>query len=152
MFDHSQKQRAKRKIRASIRLTDGLDYEGYVFCTMHERFGDSLNDDRPFMPFETIDGEIMYFSKDCVRSAIPRDGDAVEESFANPYHVIGVEENASIEMIKEAYHKQVRNVHPDRLNGLDLPKEMINLANDIMARLNAAYSRLVEKTDTKAAE
>lgn len=152
MFDHSQRQRAKRKVRTTIKMADGATLEGHIFCTMHERFGDALNDDRPFMPFETIDGELMYLSKESVRSAIPRDGDAVEESFTNPHQILGVEENASIEKIKEVYHKQVRNVHPDRLNGLDLPKEMVNLANDIMARLNAAYARLIEKADVKAAE
>lgn len=58
----------------------------------------------------------------------------------NPYSILGVSETASKEEIKKAYHKLVKENHPDRfLNEEDKKK-----ATERLAKINEAYN-IIEK-------
>jgi DnaJ like chaperone protein len=53
-----------------------------------------------------------------------------------------VSPHATDEEVKRAYRVKVRRLHPDTLQGKDLPEEVIATVNDQMARVNAAWSAI----------
>lgn len=61
---------------------------------------------------------------------------------ADPYGVLGVARDASDEEIKRAYHKLVMENHPDKLVAQGMPQEFIDLANEKLARINAAHDTI----------
>ncbi|MFO1081196.1 MAG: TerB family tellurite resistance protein [Reyranellaceae bacterium] len=59
-----------------------------------------------------------------------------------PCVVLGIDPLATDEQIREAWLRQVRAHHPDRLIAQGLPEEAIALANRKLALINDAYDRL----------
>src|SRR5581483_10267412 len=62
----------------------------------------------------------------------------------DPHRILGLREGASLDEIRSAYRKLVRDHHPDRLIAQGLPPECIALATARVARINAAHDRLVK--------
>src|SRR5467141_2201988 len=60
----------------------------------------------------------------------------------DPHAILGVEHDAALAAIREAYHRLVRESHPDLVIARGLPPECIALATARIARINAAYDRL----------
>jgi len=63
---------------------------------------------------------------------------------ADPYRVLGVPPSIGDQDLKAAYRKLVRENHPDRLTAEGMPEEFVDLANQKLAAINAAYDK-VEK-------
>ncbi len=61
---------------------------------------------------------------------------------SDPYAIVGVSRGDSDEEIKAAHRKLVRENHPDRLVAQGMPQEFIDLANERLAKINAAYDRI----------
>ncbi len=66
------------------------------------------------------------------------DDDGGEDAHA----ILGVEPGSPPAAIREAYHRLVRETHPDLVIAQGLPPECIALATARVARINAAYDRL----------
>jgi DnaJ like chaperone protein len=64
----------------------------------------------------------------------------------DPYAVLGVTSAASAEEIRVAYHKLVRETHPDVLIAKGAPPENLAIATARIARINAAHDCLVKGT------
>ncbi len=64
----------------------------------------------------------------------PADGD--------PYAILGVNHDDEDAAIKAAHRKLVLENHPDKLVAEGLPQEFIDLANDKLAKINAAYDKI----------
>ncbi len=62
----------------------------------------------------------------------------------DPYDMLGVERGASMAEIKKHYKSLVRKLHPDKQIAAGVPAEMVRLATERMARINAAYSVLTK--------
>ena len=62
----------------------------------------------------------------------------------DPHAILGVGPDASAGAIREAYHRLVRESHPDLVIAQGLPPECIALATARVARINAAYDRLAK--------
>ena len=60
----------------------------------------------------------------------------------DPYEVLDVSRDASDADVKAAYRKLTRENHPDVLMAKGVPQEFIDLANEKMAAINAAYDRI----------
>ncbi|MEZ5830261.1 MAG: TerB family tellurite resistance protein [Dongiaceae bacterium] len=64
---------------------------------------------------------------------------------ADPYTILGTSRLASNEEIKAAWRKLVRDTHPDKLMAQGLPREFIELANEKLATINAAYDKIAKE-------
>jgi len=60
----------------------------------------------------------------------------------DPYEVLGLDHDASDDEVKATYRKLIRENHPDQLIAQGLPQEFIDLANEKMASINAAYDTI----------
>ena len=67
---------------------------------------------------------------------------ALGEMECEPCIVLGIDPLASDEQIREAWLRQVKAHHPDRLIAEGLPEEAIKVANRKLALINDAYDRL----------
>jgi DnaJ like chaperone protein len=67
-----------------------------------------------------------------------------EEEAEDPHAILGIDRDASLGAIREAYHRLVRESHPDLVIAQGLPPECIALATARVARINAAYDRLAK--------
>jgi DnaJ like chaperone protein len=64
---------------------------------------------------------------------------------ADPYAILGVDEDASDEEIRRTYLMLVRENHPDRLIGRGVPEEFIKLATGKLAAINGAYEKILKE-------
>ncbi|HXO00867.1 MAG TPA: molecular chaperone DjiA [Stellaceae bacterium] len=62
----------------------------------------------------------------------------------DPHAILGLPTGASAEEIRVAYHRLVRETHPDALMSQGLPPELLERATARIARINAAHDRLVK--------
>lgn len=62
---------------------------------------------------------------------------------ADPYAVLGVAHDASDVEIKRTYRLLVRENHPDSMIARGVPPEFVRMANDKLARINAAYEMIL---------
>ena len=58
------------------------------------------------------------------------------------YKILGLSENASLEEVSNQYRKLIKEYHPDKLQGMGLPKEFIELANQKLSAINKAYTEI----------
>ena len=62
----------------------------------------------------------------------------------DPYSILGVSADVSLEDLRLARKQFVRNNHPDQLIAQGLPREMIELANARLASFNDAYDEIAK--------
>ena len=141
MFDSSEKI-TKQKINVEIELEDGKSLVGYMFLKPQGRLTDMMNDERIFLPFETMDGNFFVLKKSACLSVSPIASEADVYVGNNPFQILGVSDNAALDEIKQRYHALCAENHPDRLNSMGLSKEFIDLATTNMSRINDAWTRV----------
>jgi DnaJ like chaperone protein len=64
---------------------------------------------------------------------------------ADPYTILGVTRAMSNDEIRAAWRKLARDNHPDRLIAQGLPEEFVNMANEKLATINAAYDKVANE-------
>lgn len=67
----------------------------------------------------------------------------------DPYTVMGVDRSISDDDLKSEYRRLMRENHPDRMVAEGLPPEMVEIANDKVAAINAAYDRICKERGIK---
>ena len=139
-MDAKSNKRQRRKIAVNLDAGDGEELV-YMFVYPTERVIDTLNDDREFLPFERPDGSLTIVAKKIIRRLSPMElGRRVDEK--DPYDLLGVPISATDAEVKDAYHRAVSAVHPDRVRSLGLPADFLELATRRAALLNDAYRRI----------
>ena len=68
---------------------------------------------------------------------------------ADPYAILGLTRKAPDAEVKSTYRKLIREYHPDTLVAKGLPQEFVDVANDKMAAINAAYDRIEKERGLK---
>jgi DnaJ like chaperone protein len=68
---------------------------------------------------------------------------------ADPYTVLGVRREQPDAEIRAAWRRLMRENHPDKLMAQGLPAEFIELANEKVAAINAAYDRIAKERGIK---
>jgi DnaJ like chaperone protein len=60
----------------------------------------------------------------------------------DPYVILAIDRSISNEDLKSAYHRLVRENHPDSLIGRGVPPEFVRTATERLAAINGAYERI----------
>ncbi len=131
----------KNKLLVEVEFDSGTLWTGYLFVGQQQRLSDLMNDERVFLPFEMLDGSIEIFVKSHTRRVKPIARANAAGDSENPFHIFGLSETVGETALREAYHRKVQELHPDKLASLGLSDELIRFAHERMARLNEAYSR-----------
>jgi DnaJ like chaperone protein len=67
----------------------------------------------------------------------------------DPYGVLGIDAQTSDEDVKKTYRRLIRENHPDILVAKGMPQEFIDVANQRMAAINAAYDQIEKQRGLK---
>lgn len=62
----------------------------------------------------------------------------------DPYVILGLPSGASMAEVKKHYRKLARELHPDKQVAGGMPEELVIIASDRLARINAAYNEIVK--------
>ena len=66
----------------------------------------------------------------------------VPDAEPDPYQVLGLEPDASMEEARKAWQQMVRDCHPDRMMARGVPEEMVKLAEKRLIAANRAYEEI----------
>tara|TARA_R110000868_G_scaffold102678_3_gene282893 strand:+ start:19608 stop:20312 length:705 start_codon:yes stop_codon:yes gene_type:complete len=61
----------------------------------------------------------------------------------DPYLILGITPDISSDDLRKAYHRLVRENHPDTLIARGVPKELVSIANEKLATINVAYEKIM---------
>lgn len=64
---------------------------------------------------------------------------------SDPYTILGLERDVDDTLVKARYRQLARDNHPDKLMAQGLPDEAIEVANQKLARINAAYDEIAKE-------
>ena len=64
---------------------------------------------------------------------------------SDPYVVLGVSRAADADTVHAAWRRLAREHHPDRLIAQGMPEELVHMANERLAAINAAYQGIVNQ-------
>lgn len=142
MGDH--RQIPKSAVRAEIVLADGSILNGSLFTPNLGRITDLLNDDRKFLPVQTLEGEFVAVAKSAIQTVSLRSAEQRAYRGKDPWRILGVEQGISVEELKHAYRQLCGMHHPDRIKGLGLGRDYEELATRNMARINDAYDQVMK--------
>src|SRR5215475_16014782 len=145
MYDSDSAMLQKTKLAVEMEIDGGQRMLGSVFVSQQQRLPDLLNDERAFLPFETSEGLIKILRKSTIRSVTPLNQVTLPMQTSDPYEILGVAPSISDDDLRNIYHRKVQETHPDKLLSMGLPSEFVQLANDKVARINAAYDRIREQ-------
>ena len=60
----------------------------------------------------------------------------------DPYEILGVTSDMPYEDIRKAHRKLVRELHPDKHVASGMPRELVLIATERLARINEAFDRI----------
>ena len=66
----------------------------------------------------------------------------VPDAVPDPYAVLGIEPDATLEAARAAYRKLVRDGHPDRMQARGVPPEALKMAERRLVAINAAWDAI----------
>jgi hypothetical protein len=165
---------ARRKVEVAVTMSLAHDelFSGAVFLDADERLIDLLNDDRAFIPVRRVDGATVIVAKSNIVSIVEnvvaadeagqnsssgsteaRDGDSDHEkpepdrprrAAFDPYKVLRITPDATIEEVRRAYKARIKAVHPDTLFGLELDDDIQKAAMTAAQRVNFAYNKILK--------
>lgn len=138
-----------RAILVELSLFDGSTLSGRISVPVQGRLTDILNDPRDFLPVQDKLGNYYALAKKAIKQVSLPSTEAAAYRGDDPYLVLGIREGASEEELKKAYHHLCSINHPDRVRGLGLGSDYLELANQNMVRINAAYQQILRRTPVR---
>ena len=141
---------SKTSVPCELVLDDGRELIGHLLVVGGRGICEELNAAGGFAEFETLDRTRSFLAKSSIRAArsgahakIERLDHRIREGVPfDPHTVLGVPRDADRDTIRRAYHNLAKAYHPDRLQAIELPREIVDYATAMAKRINAAYSAL----------
>lgn len=142
-----------------LTLTDGASLKGVVYLAIGQRLTDLLNDNRAFIPVRKENGETIALAKSQIasvseREAVKKPRDDEDENAEpakrkpfDPYAMLRVSPEASIEDIRAAYKARMKAVHPDTIAALDLDEDLAKAALLAAQKVNYAYQKILRERE-----
>jgi DnaJ like chaperone protein len=62
----------------------------------------------------------------------------------DPYLVLGLPATSTLDEVKKHYRKLARELHPDKQVAAGMPPELVMIASERLARINAAYNQITK--------
>lgn len=155
MFERSKVDNNSRgAVACELVLDDGRELLGHLLVTSSRGIFEELNAAGGFAEFETLDKRRSFIAKRSIRAARsaavakvePLDKRIREGVPFDPHVVLGIPRSADRDTIRRAYHALAKAYHPDRMQAIDLPAEIVDYATAMAKRINAAYSALSAMT------
>jgi len=158
MFERGTYQgRPTATVLAEFTCNDGTVVRGRVDLPANGGLPDLLNGNSQFLSVATLDGERSFLAKHAIARvrlldlpAQPKVGGKAATD-DNPASILGVAPGATPEEIQAAYRQMMRNYHPDRFAGVELPKEVSSYLESMARRINIAFSMLEAPRETARA-
>ena len=167
MFERNRVDRLhepeRGNVTVEVTLQDGEHVSGRMHFATTRSLGDELNHTSGFIDFEVFDGDRFFLSKQTIQAVRPRQIPRADQlaraqnksELFHPWTVLGIPETSTKEEMRDAYHRLVKQYHPDKFATADLPKEVKEYLNAMSRRINAAYTALnggakKETADTQA--
>ena len=147
-------ENGKHSARTLIALTfgDGRSETVSVRLGLTAKLNDALNNGDMFLDVMDAADKQYFVAKSSVTQVelveVPKASQmnlqrrAADRERFDPWEVLGVVQGSDAETIHRAYLAKIRSYHPDRLAGLDLPKEMKDYATAMVVRINLAYEQI----------
>jgi hypothetical protein len=145
---------AKQTARTLIALTytDGRKETVSVRLGLTAKLADALNGGDAFLDVINAADRQYFVAKTSILRVelvdVPKTSQmnmqrrAGDRDRFDPWEILGIPEGTPAEAIRSAYHAKIKAYHPDRLAGIDLPKEMKDYAAAMVVRINLAYEQI----------
>jgi DnaJ-domain-containing protein 1 len=162
MFSKADPASNLKRFRASVKTRAGESEVGVILIPAHRTLRETLNDEAPFIEFETEEGGQAFLLKAEIARIDPHEAGESRASDRRPNDwsrfdgndarmVLGVSGEATEQEIHAAWRELAKAYHPDRLNALGLPDEILRHADRVLARINAAFQKLKSETAARRA-
>jgi DnaJ-domain-containing protein 1 len=135
----TQQHVEKQRILVEILLSTGATLFGYIYAGRGTRVSDVLNDQRLFLPFESVEGRTTLHAKTSILQVTEICNVSHYLSYDDPYFVLGVRRNDEMEIVQRAFHQQISSCHPDHFLHRNPPQALLKVLADVSQRLNTAY-------------
>jgi hypothetical protein len=146
--------RGTNSVRALVKFTlaDGRAETVSLKMPLSSKLHDALNGPDLFLDVADAAGRPYFLAKAEIRRAelveVPQADQmqlrrrATDRDGFDPYQVLGIQREATVQAIHDAYHAKVRTYHPDRFASIELPREMKDYAEAMLVRINLAYEQI----------
>ncbi|MDX5361163.1 MAG: J domain-containing protein [Alphaproteobacteria bacterium] len=144
-------KRSKRRVRVSVERGDKGTVEAILFLAQDERLIDVLNDERAFLPVETLLGKLLLVPKREITEVTPidREGKPVGMT-SDPYRILGLAPESTSEEVRSAYMTRIKAMHPDRVRAAGLCEELVQYATEQSQLITAAYQEISSARERRA--
>lgn len=142
----------KVEIPVSVTLDDGTRLKGYIRARLGRKLNEILNGNERFLDFVDTQGTNSYLACNSLKKIIELEAIAEEELMEDdifdrlkkmaPHEILEVPQNAKMSDVHIAYHKKLKQYHPDRFSQVDLPEEIGAYLLLMTQKINAAYTHL----------
>ena len=155
MFNNNDTFRDVVICPVKVKLITGELLSGVIEKPRTNSLEDFLNAEAKFLAIELYDLTKIMLSRSAILFCQEQNQPKVDQlklktiktDILNPFCVLGLEPGANREAVRKAYVKMTRQYHPDRYEGLELPKEIASYVLAMTQRLNLAFEEANEFLD-----
>ncbi len=132
----------KLKTPIEVQHTNGNVTFCFVFIDSPDNLYPYIIATQEFLPVMILSGDIVYIAKSDIKAFRPFDPKKFDTGYVwsfDPYTVLGVDSDISLDNLHEHYIDLLKSVHPDIISEKNLHAVFKDLASDVTRRIISAY-------------